>query len=72
MTRRLSGLAKFATVLTLVSSSVVTNTVRAEAELEVKELRVACRKTDLEIQPLMLVWTPWRVGPDGIAQPAYD
>ncbi len=40
--------------------------------LEVKELRVACRKTDLEIQPLMLVWTPWRVGPDGIAQPAYD
>ena len=37
--------------------------------VEVTELRVACRKTDLEIQPLTLVWAPWRVGPDGIAQP---
>ena len=42
------------------------------AELDVRELRVACRKTDLTIQPLMLVWTPWLVGPDGIARPAYD
>ena len=41
-------------------------------ELDVTELRVACRKTDIDIQPLMVVWTPWRVGPDGIAEPAYD
>ena len=40
--------------------------------LDVTEMRVACRKTDLDIQPLMLVWTPWRVSPDGIAEPAYD
>ena len=41
-------------------------------ELDTTEMRVACRKTDLDIQPLMVVWTPWRVGPDGIAEPAYD
>ena len=41
-------------------------------DLDVTEMRVACRKTDLDIQPLMVVWTPWRVGPDGIAEPAYD
>ena len=40
--------------------------------LDVSEMRVACRKTDLDIQPLMVVWTPWRVGPEGIAEPAYD
>ena len=40
--------------------------------LDVSEMRVACRKTDLDIQSLMVVWTPWRVSPDGIAEPAYD
>ena len=40
--------------------------------LDITELRVACRKTDLEIQTLMVVWTPWRVGTDGIAEPAYE
>ena len=40
--------------------------------LDVTEIRVACRKTDLDIHPLTVVWTPWRVGPDGIAEPAYD
>jgi hypothetical protein len=40
--------------------------------LDVTEMRVACRKADLDIQPLNVVWTPWRVGPDGIAEPAYD
>ena len=28
------------------------------------------RKTDLSIERIVLVWTPWRVGPDGIAEPA--
>ena len=40
--------------------------------LDIAELRVACRKTDLDIPTLMLVWTPWRVGTDGIAEPAYE
>ena len=46
-------------------------TIDVEA-LDITELRVACRKTDLEIQNLMVVWTPWRVGTDGIAEPAYE
>jgi hypothetical protein len=40
--------------------------------LDITELRIACRKADLEIQNLMVVWTPWRVGTDGIAEPAYE
>jgi hypothetical protein len=40
--------------------------------LNIKELKVACRKTDLDIQPLMLVWVPFRVDPTGIAQVACD
>ena len=39
--------------------------------LDIKELTVACRKTDLEIQPLVLVWVPFRVDAAGIAEPAY-
>ena len=41
-------------------------------DLPVSEQKIACRKTDLDVQALDLVWTPWRVGADGIAQPAYD
>ena len=40
--------------------------------LDIAELRVTCRKTDLDISALALVWTPWRVGSDGIAEPAYE
>jgi hypothetical protein len=40
----------------------------ADAALE--ELRVAPRKGDLEVEPLVLLWTPWRVGADGSAAPA--
>ena len=40
--------------------------------LDIQEVEVACRKTDLEIRPLILIWTPFRVGPEGIAEPAYE
>ena len=40
--------------------------------LDVKELKIACRKTDLDIQPLMFMWVPFRVDTAGIAQPACD
>ena len=43
---------------------------KVSREPDVTQVKVACRKTDLDIQPLSLVWTPWRVGPDGIAQSA--
>jgi hypothetical protein len=46
--------------------------VRDEAALETacEEMLVRPRKTDLSIERVVLVWTPWRVGPDGIAEPA--
>ena len=40
--------------------------------LDIAELRVTCRKADLDVSALALVWTPWRVGSDGIAGPAYE
>jgi len=38
-------------------------------ELEEKTLRA--RKSDLELESLLLVWAPWSVSPEGIAEPAY-
>jgi len=43
---------------------------RAE-DAALEELRVAPRKADLEVEPLVLVWTPWRVGANGEAEPAF-
>jgi multidrug resistance efflux pump len=37
---------------------------------EVEDIRVALRKADLEIAPLSLVWIPYCVDADGIAEPA--
>jgi hypothetical protein len=36
-----------------------------------EQRRVAPRKTDLEVAPPLLVWTPWSVSPEGIAEPAF-
>ncbi|RIL00824.1 MAG: ATP-binding protein [Proteobacteria bacterium] len=41
----------------------------ADARLE--EVRIAPRKADLAVEPLVLVWTPWCVGADGAARPAW-
>jgi DNA helicase HerA-like ATPase len=41
----------------------------SEIELEEKILRP--RKSDIEVEPLVLVWAPWSVSPQGIAEPAY-
>ena len=38
---------------------------------EVLEKMIAPRKTDITIGKVALVWTPWRVDDDGIAQMAY-
>ena len=45
--------------------------VDAEA-LTVTEVKVAPRKSDLDVESLLLVWTPWRVGTDGVARPAHS
>lgn len=42
---------------------------RADATLE--ELRIPPRKTDLDVESIVLVWTPWRVAADGKTTPAW-
>lgn len=42
----------------------------AAEEVEIQPLDVRARKSDLEVQRLGLVWVPWRIGADGIAEPA--
>lgn len=39
--------------------------------LEVEEHLVRPRKGDLEVELLALVWTPWSIGADGIAEPLF-
>ena len=39
--------------------------------LEIQELIVSPRKSDISVTDFTLVWTPWKVGPEGIAEPAY-
>lgn len=40
-------------------------------DLELQEQIVNPRKTDIAVTDFTLVWTPWKVGPEGIAEPAY-
>ncbi|MFV1964977.1 MAG: ATP-binding protein [Pirellulaceae bacterium] len=40
-------------------------------ELEVAELPIRPRKSDLSVEQVTLVWTPWRVDASGIAEPAF-
>ena len=42
-----------------------------DTEPECAEVLIRPRKADLAVERVALVWTPWRVGPDGIAEPAY-
>jgi len=41
------------------------------AGLELDETAVSMRKGDAAVDRLALVWTPWTVDPDGIAEPAF-
>ena len=40
-------------------------------DLDLDELTVRPRKGDIDILPLVLLWTPWHVDASGIAEPAY-
>ena len=39
--------------------------------VELQEVRIRPRKTDIAVERVALVWTPWKVGTDGIAEPAF-
>jgi hypothetical protein len=40
-------------------------------DIALEAVQVPARKGDLDVAPLVLVWTPWRVAADGSAQPAW-
>ena len=40
------------------------------ALLELKQVEISPRKSDITVERLALVWTPWIVGADGVAVPA--
>jgi hypothetical protein len=40
-------------------------------DLELEEVIIRPRKSDIFVTPLSLVWSPWRVGMDGIAEPHF-
>jgi hypothetical protein len=40
-------------------------------DLELTEALIRPRKSDIFISPLSLVWSPWKVGADGIAEPFF-
>jgi len=40
-------------------------------DIALETVRVPARKGDLEVEPLVLAWTPWRVAADGSAKPAW-
>ena len=42
-----------------------------ESGLELARIPVRPRKADTTIDRVALVWAPWRVGKDGIAEPAW-
>jgi hypothetical protein len=42
-----------------------------DSELVCEELPIRPRKSDLTVERVALVWTPWRVGADGIAEPDF-
>ena len=41
-------------------------------DLEFEELPLRPRKTDIDIDEVALIWTPWRVDSTGIAEPLYE
>ncbi len=40
-------------------------------DFELQEQVINPRKTDIAVTTFSLVWTPWKIGPEGIAEPAY-
>ena len=42
------------------------------SEVTVDELRVNLRKADTDVERFLIVWTPWRIDRNGIAEPAFE
>ena len=42
------------------------------SELPIDGVRVAPRKSDIDVERMLVLWTPWRVDAQGIAEPAFE
>ncbi len=42
------------------------------ASIELEEIAVPPRKSDLKTRPIVLLWTPWQIDDQGIASPLYS
>jgi hypothetical protein len=42
-----------------------------DTTLELEELAIRPKKADISIERVTLVWTPWRVSQDGVAEPGF-
>jgi hypothetical protein len=42
-----------------------------DTALELEELAIRPKKTDISIERVTLVWTPWRISQDGVAEPDF-
>ena len=42
------------------------------SSLELESLEVRPRKSDIQLDPLQLVWTPWRINSDGMVEPLFE
>jgi len=40
-------------------------------DIVLQEIRIRPRKTDISVETLALVWSPWKVSRDGIAEPLF-
>lgn len=39
--------------------------------LDLVESQISPRKSDISLAPIKLIWTPWRMGPEGLAEPIF-
>lgn len=40
-------------------------------QVELQEVVVRLRKSDTKIEPIRILWVPWRVATDGTSEPAH-
>jgi hypothetical protein len=41
-------------------------------DIQIREILIRPRKTDITVGDLVLVWTPWRMNQDGLAEPLFE
>jgi hypothetical protein len=45
---------------------------RSDDDIDLDEIRVPARKSDIDVEELVLVWAPYRLDREGFAEPAHE